>query len=138
MTEEDLKRLEALAEAATEGPWTFEECEDWPGRVEGITSHLGRIVETDAGCYPPELRDAAFICAARTAVPEMAQELRWAWESADKANDENARMRARLCEIGDHVWHEALPHGTDDLKAFLMSGAKVPHRCRFCGVVKPT
>ena len=55
----------------------------------------------------------------------------------DRLDEESEALRKRLCELGDHRWHEDLPSGTDDLRAFLLSGAKVPHRCRWCGAEKP-
>lgn len=83
MTPARLAHLRALCDAATPGPWavydrTPEDIER-PG-IDGVYAepqgkYSGRIVETDFGCYPPYKRDAAFIAAARTALPEALDEI---------------------------------------------------------------
>lgn len=65
----DLDHLQALADAATEGPWTARAV--YPFLVE----------QGDAGFVSTNLADstaadAAFIAAARTAVPELIAEVR--------------------------------------------------------------
>ena len=90
MTEQELERLQALAEAATPGPW------EWRGdnmhavaltrwTRELAERELGswqkgepgpRLIETDAGVYGPCPSDRAFIAAARAAVPALVAEVR--------------------------------------------------------------
>lgn len=68
ITEEDLARLEALAQAATQGPLTVEwrrACEHY---ILGPFGAVFAVAET--GC------DAAFIAAARNAVPALVAEVR--------------------------------------------------------------
>jgi hypothetical protein len=82
MTPTLLDDLEALAKAATPGPWVveldqYDKDEDEPfvmgvyGPVmEGESARYNgrpRIIETDCGHYPPEIHDAAFIAAANPA-----------------------------------------------------------------------
>lgn len=75
MTDQDLDRLEALANNATDGPWT-------------VGEHFHLITESDPA-YPDELMgsfhrgarflhrpDAAFVAASRTAVPALIAEVR--------------------------------------------------------------
>lgn len=63
MTNEELDRLEALANAATPGPWVADE--RW---VEDADEYdIGEAQETS---------DAEFIAAARTAIPQLIAEIR--------------------------------------------------------------
>ena len=78
----DILELRALAEAATPGPW-FVQADGH--RVCGIIGpkmaayddepeqewREVQIVETDGGHYPPRWNDAAFMTAARSAVPAL-------------------------------------------------------------------
>lgn len=74
MTEEELARLEALAAAATPGPWTErldETRPDWR-RVYGEGRDIAYMPPWATTVEP----DAAFIAAARTAVPKLVAEVR--------------------------------------------------------------
>ena len=78
----DILELRALAEAATPGPWFVQADRH---RVCGIIGpkmaayddepeqewREVQIVETDGGHYPPRWNDAAFMTAARSAVPAL-------------------------------------------------------------------
>jgi len=67
----DLDKLEALARAATSGPWCLciEDGKCWgvyQGSKDGDWSSMvdaERIVETDSGVYPPDMPTAAYIAA---------------------------------------------------------------------------
>lgn len=78
----DLDGLEALEKAATPGPWeAVPSKQEFHGggreECDGIWANSGeRIVETDLGCYPPVMKDAALIVALRNAAPALFQELR--------------------------------------------------------------
>lgn len=78
MTEDELKAIEARAEAATPGPWETGEEVSYPGRCAGIwpQGDTWNIVTTDCGVYGPELVDAVFIAHARTDVPALIAEVR--------------------------------------------------------------
>lgn len=79
MTDEEIERLIQLERDATPGPWNTEPDRDDPKRVAGIwvgDDRWNEIVKTDCGVYPPELPDALFICAARTAVPALFAKIR--------------------------------------------------------------
>jgi len=78
----DILELRALAEAATPGPWFVQADRH---RVCGIIGpkmaayddepeqewREVQIAETDGGHYPPRWNDAAFVTAARSAVPAL-------------------------------------------------------------------
>lgn len=78
----DVKQLddwEALAKAATEGPWVARQDKKRPDRCLGI--HIegklwDEVVTTDSGIYGPDMPTAAFIAAARAAVPALVEEVR--------------------------------------------------------------
>ena len=72
MTSEELAAIKALADAATPGPWVWEEGEE-PDSMSGAVG--GRIIRTDMGYYGPEAADRAFIAAGRTAVPALLAEV---------------------------------------------------------------
>lgn len=101
-----LAELEALAEGATEGPWVltefcnpFDDDTSWHVRYpDGDDSSIGRQ------------EDAAFIAAARTAVPALCREVRrlkerclWHAKACDEIEDdlvvechENEKLRAEV------------------------------------------
>lgn len=65
-----MKKLEELGISPT--PWRVEKCTYNDTRVECIVEANGKIiVETDSGCYPPEVPDATIMAAA----PELYQAL---------------------------------------------------------------
>jgi len=82
MTPAQILELRALADAATPGPWFVQADRH---RVCGIIGpkmaayddepeqewREVQIVETDGGHYPPRWNDAAFVTAARSAVPAL-------------------------------------------------------------------
>lgn len=80
MTEEELAALEALTEAATAGPWEWNDHDLHAVSVANDDpwdpASGQKIIVTDSGAYPPEKDDAAFIAAARTAVPALIAEVR--------------------------------------------------------------
>ena len=67
MTEEELARIEALANAATPGPWETYGSDRYGWRVDGPP-------DTDEGRISEE--NARFIAAARDAVPALVAEVR--------------------------------------------------------------
>ena len=71
MTPVDLDAVRRLADAATPGPWTWNDCQEMLGHGDAPDA----IIETDSGCYGPEDYDRAFIAASRTLVPAMADEI---------------------------------------------------------------
>jgi hypothetical protein len=85
VTDEKTKRLRALCEAATPGPWTHDYDGEQGYAVRGPSD--GQTV-----CIGYE-EDAAFIAAARTALPEVIDELE--------------RLRARILELEGLVSHTA-------------------------------
>lgn len=71
----DYKALRALCEAATPGPWSvdhYEETDDWCLRADNATIPGNSIADAGGFSYKP---DAAFIAAARTAIPELLDEV---------------------------------------------------------------
>lgn len=84
MTEKELAEIEALANAATPGPWKQEDSwvvtEDFDNEafVEGVEGSVCPVV--GMWVYDRELLldpdDARFIAAARTAVPQLIAEVR--------------------------------------------------------------
>jgi len=79
MNPEDLRLIEARCEAATPGPWEWDE--EWFQMASTVSdagydeeeygrSYFGHaIIETDCGFYGPKKADRVFIAAARTDVP---------------------------------------------------------------------
>lgn len=95
MSPEELDALEALANAATPGPWERVEphepdccgcCDEFPhgaqDAIRRVGEEYGEIIQCDSGVYGPNLDDANFIVAARTAIPKLIAELREAREDA--------------------------------------------------------
>ena len=93
MTEEQLAELEALANAATDGPWTVKKTEFEDAQADAFfddvytveAKHLWEICDisthermNEFAVYSREMdrADAAFIAAARTAVPDLIAEVR--------------------------------------------------------------
>lgn len=93
MSDNDLNRLEALANAATPGPWEAEnDC--GTGILSGMLGGRPRMMPFgDVWTFA----DAVFIAAARTAVPELIAEVR--------------RLRERLerCKPYMDHWHDCRP-----------------------------
>lgn len=85
MTSEELDRLDALANAATAGPWQTNEGTRWT-----VSKRPGSGL-TDAGTFfvvsmaPEDAADATFIAAARDAVPALVAEVRRLKEANDSA-----------------------------------------------------
>lgn len=94
LTQDELDRLQALADAATPGPWTWgDDDEMWgpPTPTDAQESYeldeddtflyqpgqkRIRIIATDSGYYPPREADQAFIAEAREALPKLIAEVR--------------------------------------------------------------
>lgn len=80
MTEEELARLEELASKATPGPWEWVAGSDALHATtvphEWHEDETAKIIVTDSHVYPPHGADAAFIAAAREAVPALLAEVR--------------------------------------------------------------
>ena len=94
MTQAELDALKALADAATPGPWAT-------GDEDGMI-YVGNEFDSDTVAYCGQsLDDAAFIAAARAAVPALIAEverLQVAWSAEHDAYiraDEQARMAKR-------------------------------------------
>lgn len=75
MTQDELDRLEALAKAATPGPWyqVYEGSSDWT--VYGPDDDVKSVANLHRW-HQVECPDAAFIVAARDAVPALVAEVR--------------------------------------------------------------
>lgn len=76
----DLARITALADVATEGPWASRSPNELFRRVGTLENGAWGpvVIEHERGQYYTKFvgyHDAAFIAAARTAVPEMAKEI---------------------------------------------------------------
>ena len=80
MTRPSLAGIEQRVAAATEGPWEATQDKCWGEKYPSLS--IQRVYEyTDydparAGCEPLDAEDAAFIAAARTAVPALAAAVR--------------------------------------------------------------
>lgn len=106
----DVAALRALADAATPGPWEALPDDFLPERCGGIVAgerqpdqenwERPSIVVTDSGYYPPRMNDAAFIAAARTALPQLLDRV----EALEEAN---LGLRAELTTAQDG-WGEQL------------------------------
>lgn len=69
MTDDDLKKLRGLAEAATPGPWAWDDGFLWNRETDvGVLNHAGTN-------WPIDDTNAAFIATARTAVPALLDEI---------------------------------------------------------------
>lgn len=95
MTPDELKRLRELCEKATAGPWKSDYCGDvWT--ISGEVPHVNDggmelfqgIGTTTRG---PDNGNAAFIAAARTAVPALLDEV-------ERLEEENAMLRGKIPE----------------------------------------
>ena len=77
MTDDELDRLDALAQAATPGPWeTFSWTSIRPkGRTQNVAATYLQIAEGGGQLYPAH-ENAAFIAASRTAIPALIAEIR--------------------------------------------------------------
>jgi hypothetical protein len=84
----DLDTLAALAEAATQGPWHVSD-NDSQWVVDNYGVAVADVEESEASWTPS--RDAAFIAAARAAVPDLIERVR-------QAEAENAVLRAKVAE----------------------------------------
>lgn len=85
--DKQLAEWNALADAATEGPWealphhsSTTRCNGirqggFPGPESDEYDLEGFVVETDSGEYAPDMATARFIAAARTAVPALVEEV---------------------------------------------------------------
>ncbi len=111
----DLDALQALADAATPGPWTDHWANDersdlgeaaivsGPGTgLEGIVVGTLYYDGLHTAC---RAEDAAFIAAARTAVPELIAEVRALRAEVERLRDalENVRLGAYPCRVEDCV-----------------------------------
>jgi hypothetical protein len=132
ITEDELARLDALAQAATPGPWFIaysavhaEPLTDEYHRIEKTIpvdapdEAYGALPDTAVAFVPvaggdtPTIqggKDGAFIAAARDAVPALVAEVRQlrvqrsAWHAtADALRAENERLRAELAEEKRHL-----------------------------------
>lgn len=112
MTKADRQRLRELADRATPGPWReLERCPNAePDRACGVTSEQLHRSGRDRVCvfasdaydecsHPVSRADAAFVAAARTAVPELLDELE--------------RLRAALAEALRMAEHDLPETGTE-------------------------
>lgn len=101
MTDEQLQEWSVLAEAATPGPW--KSGWSWQDAINGGKSawsegpvHVG---ETLSQVAPQAIADAAFIAAAREAVPALVAEVR--------------RLRAELAADQPVAWEWRTPAGDE-------------------------
>jgi len=124
MTPSDLDTIQALCDAATPGPWhaTKSETEpdnEFPGLSEPYRSkwtvsphvHIaGWRHDCGYGGYGVTETNAAFIAAARTALPALIREVRrvrenhqWEMSSRAVALQENDKLRAENAEMTEHL-----------------------------------
>lgn len=77
LSDDELARLDALAQAATPGPWeTFSWTSIRPkGRTQNVAATYLQIAEGGGQLYPAH-ENAAFIAASRTAIPALVGEVR--------------------------------------------------------------
>lgn len=114
-----LMKIEALAKAATPGPWRYTFKDDlYFASVsfidrEGDGPGIGLVTDDlniNARLYATEA-DMAFIAASRTDIPWLIEQLREAWKQRDNAFDgakawkkaadrANGRLRALGCDAG--------------------------------------
>ena len=103
MTEERIAELRNLCEAATPGEWRWHQTDGsllcLSGPDEEQNAVLGIAIckacrERGAPCLGPDGTDAAFIAAARTALPELLDAL----DKAERDLDEQAAEAARKGE----------------------------------------
>lgn len=104
MTPERLAELEALANAATPGPWDSIPAGAWTGRVFA-GEHMVAKVDTEVS---DDHNDAAFIAASRQAIPDLIAALRDAWAERDALAAQVDRVRALADE-----WEAEQPIGMD-------------------------
>jgi hypothetical protein len=95
--------LRRIADAATKGEWYIDE----PKHADAPTRRVVRGSErinfaTDIVCHPTADRDAAFIAASRTALPELLDEV-------DRLEADNERLRSAALE-----WQAAYSRITDE------------------------
>ena len=74
MTDEELSAIEALANAATQGPWEVIPDPDKP-YLDRVVRHYGHLTDLLAQCFHAN-GNAAFIAACRDAVPALIAEVR--------------------------------------------------------------
>lgn len=77
MTDEELDRLDALAQAATPGPWEVKAKSGIRpvGRTQNVAATYLQVAEGGGTLYP-FAENAAFIAASRTAIPALIAEIR--------------------------------------------------------------
>ena len=85
MTEQELREIEGLAAAATEGTW---ECRH--GEVMQGKYYVCVAIDDD---------DAEYVAASRTAVPQMAAEIRRAWKLLEKAVALIDKLGCHNCQL---------------------------------------
>lgn len=98
-TPEQRQQWRALADGATEGPWeAARDRDNWiVGDLwNGLNGMVGGFA---AGGGPQAEADAAFIAAAREAVPALLADLEAAEARAEKAEAAIARLEARIQEL---------------------------------------
>ena len=76
MTEQELKAIEARANAATPGPWVHETRYGAIGAVEAGNEALAQVQQRVARDNNRRDTDAAFIAHARTDIPSLVDEVR--------------------------------------------------------------
>lgn len=132
MTEKlDLDALEALANAATEGPW---EADKMGELVDARGVH---IVRQEAYANTVTACDAEFIAAARTAVPALIAELREAHATLERVRQVHRKFEmfehADSCENFDDD-HRDERHFTDadDCAEYYCADLHIGDRCVMC------
>ena len=101
MTEQELREIEGLAAAATDGEWRAVD------KGNTVPSHavmyygIGVKPVNIASGISPSTGNAAFIAVSRLAVPQMAAEIRRAWDENEKTMGELRRAR----KFGDDLAH---------------------------------
>lgn len=132
MTEARIAELRALAEKASAGPWTHHEGDECQYLMAARTSQtLAWVEDRSQDSHPTQYRDdAAFIAAARTALPEALDaidglqytadqrlaDMQTAERKLDVAQDAIERVRA-LCTIPMMVSHDDILAALDGKSA---------------------
>jgi len=133
MTDEELKHLEALCAKASPGPWLEENCDIDPGPTlsADIRINADGLMRMHLSAYESEVRqlfeNAAFIAAARTALPAALAEIR--------------RLQTELAEASaSYEESSAREAYLDGLVKQLESGGERfdPGCCAWCGAFRAT
>jgi hypothetical protein len=118
ITDERLAELRALADAATSGAWTIEDCSEPGSSGFRIYNEAGDCI---AGNFDYEVGgvlervDAEFIAASRAAVPELLAEVEQMKAERDEAKADAAVLRSRMGQAQRAIHHRMVHRGLADV-----------------------